>query len=66
MSVIINSEEHNLKVFCVLAADSRKPNELMQHLETKHSEMKNKAEKYLPRKRDEIAPSKRVLLILLL
>jgi hypothetical protein len=32
-----------------------KQNKLKQHLETKHSEIKNKDEKYFHRKRDEMA-----------
>jgi hypothetical protein len=40
--------------FGILAADSMKPNEPKRHLETEHSEMKKKPEKYFHRKLDEI------------
>jgi hypothetical protein len=53
--VIINSEEpHCVLCLSLLAADSMKPLKLKRHLETKHSEMKNKPEEYLRRKLDEI------------
>jgi hypothetical protein len=52
-SVIINTEERHRRVLClsVLAADSMKES---RQLETKYSAMKNKPEKYLHRKHDEI------------
>jgi hypothetical protein len=38
----------------LLAANTKTPNKLKRHLETKHSEMENKPEKYFRRKLDEI------------
>jgi hypothetical protein len=53
---MINSKEllECVLFLSILAADSMKPNKLKQHLETKHSEMRNKPEKYFHRKLDEI------------
>jgi hypothetical protein len=55
-SIIINSEERPQYVLClgILAADIMKPNEQKRHLETKHSETKNKPEEYFHKKLDEI------------
>jgi hypothetical protein len=55
-SVVINGEERPQCVLClsVLAADGMKPNKLKRHLETKHSEMKNKPQEYFRRKLDDV------------
>jgi hypothetical protein len=67
-SVIIDSEERNECVLhlSISTADNMKSKKLKQHLETKHSEIKDKPKKHFRRKLDEITSSKIVLLILLL
>jgi hypothetical protein len=55
-SVVIKGEQRPQCVLClsVLAADSMKPNKLKRHLETKHSQMKNKPQEYFRRKLDQV------------
>jgi hypothetical protein len=64
-NVVINREELPQCVLClsVLAADSMKPNKLKWHLETKHSDMKNKPQEYFRRNLIKFALNKSHLLI---